>query len=75
MSFPPDGAKVELVGAGLKVRVSGGTAPFIGLAGGVPVIVGLAEREAMLSLPGAGLVTLSVIDATGRSDRVQVRLR
>ena len=32
-------------------------------------------REAMLALPGTGFVTLSVIDAEGRSDRVDVRLR
>jgi penicillin-binding protein 1C len=28
----------------------------------------------MLTLPGAGFVTLSVIDATGRSARAQVRV-
>lgn len=75
VSFPPDGAEVELVGAGQKVRVSGGTATFTWLVDGVPVIVGIADREAMLPLPGAVCVTLSVIDAAGRSDRVQVRLR
>jgi penicillin-binding protein 1C len=75
VAFPPDGAEVELLAAGLKVRVAGGTAPFTWLADGVPVIIALAEREAMLALPGAGFVTLSVIDAEGRSDRVQVQLR
>ena len=75
VAFPPDGAEVELVAAGLKVRVSGGTAPFTWLADGVPVVVALDAREAMLALPGTGFVTLSVIDAEGRSDRVAVRLR
>ena len=75
VAFPPDGAEVELLPAGLKVRVAGGTAPFTWLADGVPLVVALDAREAMLALPGAGFVTLSVIDAKGRSDRVAVRLR
>lgn len=75
VAFPPDGAEVELLPAGLKVRVTGGTAPFTWLADGVPVIVGMKAREAMLALPGMGFVTLSVIDAEGRSARSQVRVR
>ncbi|MDX5351274.1 MAG: penicillin-binding protein 1C, partial [Paracoccaceae bacterium] len=75
VAFPPDGAEVELLAAGLKVKVSGGTAPFTWLADGVPVVVALDAREAMLAMPGPGFVTLSVIDARGRSDRVQVQMR
>lgn len=74
VAFPPDGAEVELLPAGLKVRVQGGTAPFTWLADGVPLAVVLREREAMLTLPGAGFVTLSVIDAEGRSARASVRV-
>lgn len=75
VAFPPDGAEVELLASGLKVKVAGGTAPFTWLADGVPVVVGSDAREAMLAMPGAGFVTLSVIDAKGRSDRVQVQVR
>ena len=75
VAFPPDGAEVELLPAGLKVRVTGGTAPFTWLADGVPVMVASSGREAMLVLPGKGFVTLSVIDAEGRSARSLVRLR
>ncbi len=74
VAFPPDGAEVELLPAGLMVRVRGGTAPFTWLADGVPVIVALNAREAMLALPGEGFVTLSVIDAEGRSARAKVRV-
>jgi penicillin-binding protein 1C len=74
VAFPPDGAQVELVGDGLLVRVRGGAAPFTWLADGVPVLVAQRGREAMLDLPGAGFVTLSVIDATGQSARAQVRV-
>jgi len=75
VAFPPDGAEVELLSSGLKVKVAGGTAPFTWLADGVPVVVASDAREAMLAMPGAGFVTLSVIDAEGRSDRVQVQVR
>jgi penicillin-binding protein 1C len=74
VAFPPDGAEVELLPAGLKVSVRGGTAPFTWLVDGAPVAVATAEREVMLALPGAGFVTLSVIDAQGRSARSTVRL-
>ncbi|MCX7286758.1 MAG: penicillin-binding protein 1C [Rhodobacterales bacterium] len=75
VAFPPDGAEVELLPAGLKVRVSGGTAPFTWLADGVPLVVAMDARETMLALPGAGFVTLSVIDAEGRSARAKVQVR
>ncbi|MBA3909624.1 MAG: penicillin-binding protein 1C [Rhodobacter sp.] len=75
VAFPPDGAEVELLPAGLKVKVSGGTAPFTWLADGVPLAVALEARETMLVLPGAGFVTLSVIDAKGRSARSKVQVR
>ena len=75
VAFPPDGAEVELLPAGLKVRVTGGTAPFTWLADGVPMVVAMDARETMLALPGAGFVTLSVIDAEGRSARASVQVR
>lgn len=75
VDFPPDGAEVELLNNSLLVRVRGGVAPFTWLADGVPVAVALNTRETMLALPGAGFVTLSVIDAKGHAARAQVRLR
>ena len=74
VAFPPDGAQVELLDAGLKVRVAGGTAPFTWLVDGTPVATAARDRESLLTLPGTGFVTLSVIDATGRSARAQVRV-
>ena len=74
VTFPPDGSEVELMAGNLKVRVQGGTAPFTWLANGAPVATGLAARETLLALPGPGFVTLSVIDAEGRSARTSVRL-
>ena len=74
VAFPPDGAEVELLPAGLMVRVRGGTAPFTWMADGVPLVVAMSDRETMLTLPGTGFVTLSVIDAEGRSARAKVRV-
>ncbi len=75
VAFPPDGAEVELLPDGLLVRVRGGTAPFTWMADGVPLAMAQTTREAILALPGAGFVTLSVIDAAGRSARASVRVR
>ena len=75
VAFPPDGSEVELLPEGLMVRVRGGTAPFTWLADGVPVAVAYAGRETMLDALGKGFVTLSVIDAQGRSARSVIRLR
>jgi penicillin-binding protein 1C len=75
VSFPPDGAEVELLPEGLLVRVAGGKAPYTWLADGQPVALSLDRREVMLGGLGRGFVTLSVIDAAGRSARVTVRLR
>ncbi len=75
VTFPPDGAEVELLPEGLMVRVSGGTAPFTWLADGAPVLSGEEEPSILLPALGRGFVTLSVIDAEGRSARTRVRLR
>ena len=75
VAFPPDGAEVELLPDGVLARVSGGTPPFTWLANGAPVVVAERARAVMLGDLGRGFVTLSVIDAEGRSARSQVRLR
>jgi len=75
VAFPPDGAEVELLPDGLMVRVAGGRGPFTWLVDGTPVALSLRARQAILADPGRGFVTLSVIDAAGRSARAKVRLR
>jgi penicillin-binding protein 1C len=75
VAFPPDGAEVELLPDGVLARVSGGTPPFPWLANGAPVAVAEPARAVMLGNLGRGFVTLSVIDAEGRSARAEVRLR
>jgi penicillin-binding protein 1C len=74
VAFPPDGAEVEATGA-LALKVEHGTPPFTWLADGRPVAIASHERQELVDGLGPGFVTLSVIDAAGRSARARVRLR
>ena len=75
ITFPPDGSEVEVLPAGLMVRVTGGSAPFIWLADGMPIATAPDRSDLMIHPPGAGFVTLTVIDAAGLSARTTIRLR
>jgi penicillin-binding protein 1C len=74
VAFPPDGAEVETGGV-LVLKVERGTPPFTWLADGRPVAVASHERQEVVEGVGPGFVTLSVIDAEGRSAGATVRLR
>lgn len=73
--FPPDGAVLTPLTSGLLAKVERGTAPFTWLANGALVLQGSYEREVRLAQLGPGFVTLSVLDAQGRSARVSVEVR
>ncbi|MGL4438574.1 MAG: penicillin-binding protein 1C, partial [Bosea sp. (in: a-proteobacteria)] len=77
IAFPPDGAVVDLAGEdrALSVKALGGTAPLTWLIDGAPVAQGVLRRDATLSAAGAGFARVSVIDASGASDSVMVRLQ
>ncbi len=78
IAFPPEGAVVELADPAkpeILVKALGGAAPLTWLIDGLPAAEGLARREATLTAPGRGFVRLTVIDATGASDGVHVRLK
>jgi penicillin-binding protein 1C len=74
LAFPPDGARLPLAGQALTVKLRDGVPPFTWLADGAPLVIGTHRRDAALEGLGKGHVTLSVIDATGRADRVHVVL-
>ena len=74
LAFPPDGARLEALDGGITVKVQDGTAPFTWLADGLPVLTRSHDRSAFLDIAGKGFVTLSVIDAKGRSARSTIRL-
>ena len=75
LTFPPEGASLVLMAGGLPVKVERGQAPFSWFANGAPVLLGTYEREARLEVPGPGFVTLSVVDAQGRSARVGIEVQ
>ncbi|WP_238704964.1 penicillin-binding protein 1C [Parasedimentitalea marina] len=72
--FPPDGAQLALLDASLTLKLRGGTAPFLVLANGLPVIQGQHVREFEIPNPGRGFSALVVIDGKGKSTRVTVRV-
>lgn len=74
IAFPPDGARLASGDFGLVTKLRDGAPPFTFLANGTPVLTGARLREVALPTPGPGFVTLTVIDAKGRSDRVQLQL-
>lgn len=74
LTFPPNGAMLLLDGQPVTLRLRDGVPPFAILLDGQPVVTGARRRELSLPSPGPGFATLSVIDAQGRSDRVQIGL-
>jgi penicillin-binding protein 1C len=80
IAFPQDGARIELAGSGeadplLNLKAMGGIAPFTWLVDGAPVASSVARRESAFRPNGLGFVRISIIDAQGASDSVQVRLQ
>ncbi len=74
VAFPPDGSSVDIDDGFLVVKVRDGVAPFTWLANGKPFEVATYERQSILENLGAGFITLSVIDAKGRSARANISL-
>ncbi|KQP10906.1 penicillin-binding protein 1C [Methylobacterium sp. Leaf99] len=84
IAYPPDGARIDLGLAGtdlaggapdvgLALKALGGVPPLIWMVDGLPVAGG-ARRHAAWSPVGAGFARISVMDATGASDSVMVRI-
>jgi penicillin-binding protein 1C len=77
IAFPLEGVTVDLgIKAGdpspLVIKVRNGAPPFTFFANGVPVGRSPFARAETWQPDGAGFVTLSVVDGSGRSDRVTV---
>ncbi|HEY0213987.1 MAG TPA: penicillin-binding protein 1C [Paenirhodobacter sp.] len=72
--FPPDGAQVQVAEGGMMAKLRGGRAPFTWLANGVPVVRGDRGRAVWITLPAQGFVTLTVLDALGRTVSARVSL-
>jgi penicillin-binding protein 1C len=77
IAFPPDRAQLEATPAredGIVLKAQGGALPLTWLVDGEPLSIDTDGRDTVWSPPGRGFFRISVIDAKGRSDRVEVRL-
>jgi penicillin-binding protein 1C len=77
--FPPNGARLELAGAGgsrdaIGLKIAGGAAPLTVLVNGVPTAEGAGKRTLFWKPDGPGFARLTVIDAHGAADSVVVRV-
>jgi penicillin-binding protein 1C len=82
IAYPPANAEVELAAVEgqadklpVVLKAEGGTLPLTWLADGVPLLSSPYRRDAYLKASGPGFVQITVVDAEGRSDRAQIRLR
>jgi penicillin-binding protein 1C len=80
--FPPNGARLELASSGdgrtepIALKLSGGVGPLTVLVNGLPVDIPAGRRNTVFFEPeGPGFIRLTVIDATGGTDSVMVRLQ
>jgi penicillin-binding protein 1C len=77
IAFPADGVDVDLgLAAGdeapLIMKIRNGVPPFTFFANGAPIGQSAFARQESWVPDGPGYVTLSVVDAKGRSDKVKV---
>ena len=75
VSFPPEGAVLQLGGSGIPLKLRAGTLPLTVLVNGDPVMTGVHDREIWLPFADQGFSKISVIDARGRSASVDIRLQ
>jgi penicillin-binding protein 1C len=77
--FPPDGARLELAKGDrsepVALKIAGGVAPLTVMVNGAPLKAQGGRRMVFFNPDGPGFVRLTVIDARGASDSVNVRLQ
>jgi penicillin-binding protein 1C len=80
--FPPNGSRLELArdsdgrSEPIALKLTGGVGPLTVLVNGLPVDAPQSRRNTVFFEPeGPGFVRLTVIDATGSTDSVMVRLQ
>jgi len=77
--FPPDGARLELAGGDqpdpVALKIAGGHAPLTVMVNGVPLAAESGRRTLFFRPDGPGFVRLTVMDATGATDSVSVRMQ
>ncbi len=74
LAFPPDGARLLATTKGLTIKVKNGKLPYSVLTNGHLAATQVHQREMTLSEIGKGASTVTIVDAQGRSDRINVWL-
>ncbi len=76
IAFPPDRAEIASAGEGeaIMLKATGGALPLTWFVNDAPVSGGRRTRNLAWLAGDAGFVTIAVVDAKGRADRVHVRL-
>lgn len=81
IAFPPNGASIDAKASAIEgkpylaVKLIGGVAPFTYLVNGVPIEAASARRQSGFVPDGLGFAQISVIDARGATDKVDIRLQ
>ncbi|MDF3415258.1 penicillin-binding protein 1C [Sulfitobacter sp. M57] len=73
--FPPEGAVLRATGGNVPLKLAAGVFPLTVLVNGVPVLTDLNRRQIDLPPLNTGFSRISVIDATGQSASVQIRMQ
>ncbi|MFO1100499.1 MAG: penicillin-binding protein 1C [Xanthobacteraceae bacterium] len=78
--FPPNGAQLDLPGgseasAPIALKISGGRLPITVLVNGMPRAILRDRQTASVAPDGVGFTRLTILDATGATDSVLVRLQ
>ncbi len=78
IAYPPDGARIDLglaegEAASLALKALDGVPPLTWMVDGLPV-ADSARRQSAWAPEGPGFARISVMDATGASDSVRVRI-
>ena len=78
IAFPPDRTELdmaELDDEPVVLKAEGGAMPFTWLVDGAPITSDPHARDVTWKPSGLGFAKLTVIDANGKVDRVNVRVR
>ncbi len=81
ITFPPNKSQVELIVSAdgsklpLSLKARGGELPLTWLVDGKPIPSKPYKRQTFWTPQTIGFVKLTVIDAKGKADRIQIRLR
>ena len=78
IAFPPDRAELDAEGTTpepVVLKADGGALPLTWLVDGTPLEADPSRRDAVWLPAGRGFARISVIDARGRVDRVEVRVK